>query len=42
MLADLLKVHKPSPNVQHTLRMLHRPLKWGKHVVISDGVTSEP
>ena len=36
MLADLLKVHKPSPNLQHTLLVLHRLLKWGKHVVISD------
>jgi hypothetical protein len=42
MLADILKVHKPSPDVQHTLRVLHRLLKWGKHVVIADGVTSAP
>jgi hypothetical protein len=38
MLADMLKVRKPPPHVQHTLRVLHRHLKWGKHVVISDGV----
>ena len=41
MLADLLKVHKPRPDIAYTLQLLHRHLK-GKRVLITDGVTSEP
>ena len=38
MLADLLNLHKPAPDIAHTLRVLHTLLK-GKHVVISDDIT---
>ena len=37
MLADLLKVHKPHPDIAHTLGLLQRFLK-GHHVAISDGI----
>ena len=40
MLTDLLKVHKPRPDIAHTLGLLHRFLK-GHHMVISDGVVAQ-
>jgi hypothetical protein len=38
MLADLLNLQKPSPDIAETLRTLH-PLLKGRHVVISDNNT---
>ena len=37
MLSDLLKYRKPSPEIAHTLTVLHRLLK-GRHVVISEPI----
>ena len=42
MLANLLRQHRPGPDVLHTLRRLHSLLKRGNHLLISDGVIYEP
>ncbi len=42
MLANLLRHHRPGPDVLHTLRRLHSLLKRGNHLLISDGVIYEP
>ena len=42
MLANLLRQHRPGPDVLHTLRRLHSLLKRGHHLLISDGVIYEP
>jgi hypothetical protein len=40
MLANLLRHHRPGPDVLHTFRRLHSLLKRGNHLLISDGVIS--
>ena len=42
MLANLLRHHRPGPDVLHTLRRLHSLLKRGHHLLISDGVIYVP
>src|SRR5438046_10393934 len=42
LLTNLLRRHRPGPHVLHTLRRLHRHLRRGNHLLISDGVIHEP